>query len=500
MNLNPFRRKDETRALETSSLLYQAWLASWANVTSSGASISADSAMANVAVLACVIVRSETVASLPVGVFRKDGDTRIQQGDHPADRLLSNRPNEFLTGPEFWRWKQITEDLTGNAYVRVERLNGRIVNLWPLTGEKPKAVTANGRLVYRYRGDTFTRADDYASQDILHFKGPVVANPYEGRSLVDLTAENIGLAIDTERFFGRFLNNGNHFPRHLETEAVLRPEDIEAIAKNMKAFAGVDHAGEMRVLDRGLKSVQNNMSLKDADLTTQQRWILEQVCRTWRVPLAMVQDLTHGTYTNSEQQDLWLAKHTIAPIVRNTEAACNAKLFFDDEPAYVKFNLNGLLRGDFKTRMEGYVAATGGPIMLRSEARALEDWNPVDGLSKPLVPLNIATLLADGAIDLSLKDRADVAGVLVRAGYNAEDAASVAGLPPLKYEDVRPVTVTADPLIEDAAERIRTRAAQDAERGRSVTETRDFAQKVVGPLVAAGIVDDPDRFIEEVLA
>jgi len=106
----------------------------------------------------------------------------------------------------------------------------------------------------------------------------------------------------------------------------------------------------MRIFDRGLKYKSNPMTIKDADLTAQMRWQLQQICSIMRVPMAMVQDLTNGTYTNSEQQDLWLAKHTITPMCVNKERVIRHKLFDRKPDHYMRFNMSGLLRGDYETR------------------------------------------------------------------------------------------------------------------------------------------------------
>jgi len=478
VDLNPKRlfkrRTDEQRALDTDSPLVQAWLASWATATSSGASVTSDSAVAAVAVLACLQVRAETFSSLPGGVFTKDGEYRRPATDHPVMRLLFDRPNDVMTSGEMWRWKSIRQDTHGNAYIRIVWKNGWPVALWPLTGDNPKVISNGSNIAYRYEGDKFTPKDDYPSTDILHFKGPMLLNPYEAKSLVTLTAENIGLALDTEKFFARFLGNGNHFPLYLQTEQSLDPKDIQALREQMANSSGVLTAGETRVFDRGLKVMGNSMSLKEADLSGHQRWVLEQVCRTWRVPLPLVQDWTHGTYTNNEQGGLWFVQHTIAPMCIDSERVCK-KLFLSGESStYVKFNIDGLLRGDFATRMAGYTSACGGPFMTREQVRALEDWDPLPGLEKPLVPLNMGLINEAGGIEPTQPDP---------------------GAPSM----TPPTPRSLDPLLDDARSRIAARHAQDVERGRDISATREFAQRVIGPLVDAEIINDPDGFIEEAL-
>ena len=149
----------------------------------------------------------------------------------------------------------------------------------------------------------------------------------------------------------------------------------------------------MRIFDRGLKYQQNPMSLKDAQLSEQMRYQLQGICSVFRVPMAMVQDLTNGTYANSEQQDLWLAKHTITPICTNTEGVLRHRLFARRPEYFAKFNLDGLLRGDYKTRAEGDATLVRAGIINRNESRGHFDYNPAPGLEVYLSELNLGTVV-----------------------------------------------------------------------------------------------------------
>ena len=473
-------RSEPQAALDESSDLFRQFAASYA--TSTGVAVNSDSAVASVAVLACLIVRAESLMLCPVDVYRKDGRARIEASDHPVAELISNAPNPFMSSEEFWRWKQINEDLRGNAYARIEWRGGKPAALWPMYGPKPHLVwggTTNPVMVYRYLGDEFTPAGDYSDREIMHFKGPLLSSsPYEARSLVEVTAENIGLGIATEQFFGRFLGNGNHFPLYLQTDNALTKADVDQLRDQMKNSAGILPAGETRIFDRGLKVMSNAMSLKDADLSTHQRWILEQVCRTFRVPLPMVQDLTHGTYTNSEQADLWLSKYTATPIVRNTEGVIRRKLFLPAERSslYVKFNVNAMMRGDFAARTAGYSVLINCGVLSPNEARAFEDWNPYEGGDQFRLPLNTEAVGGEPT-------------------EGAEDA-------PERDEIAQPTTVLA-PLLGDAQTRILARHTQNMERGRPVEASIEFAVMVLEPICSAanslGVAMDAEQVARSII-
>jgi HK97 family phage portal protein len=487
LSFNPLRWFVKDQAEEYSigdDNVLRAFYGALAAVSASGISVTQESSLRSTAVLACLIVRAESFSSLPVDVLRKAGRYRIPEEQHPAYSLLAVAPNELMTAGEFWRWKQLTEDIAGNAYARIVWGKGfELKEIWPLYQTPPRLVTdrASGARGYQYAGDDFTKADVYPLRDVLHFKGPVLRTPTEGKSLIDLASETIGVSIGSEQFFARLLGNGNHFPGYLETEAALSDADFAAIGEQMKGFAGIFRAGELRVFDRGLKYKQNPMSLKDAQLTEQQRWQLQQICSVFRVPMAMVQDLTNGTYSNSEQQDLALGKHCIAPICVNTEAVVRHKLFWLTPDHYVKFNLGGLLRGDFKTRSEGEAALVRAGIMTRNEARAQEDMNPEKGLDVPLADLNLGTVDKDGVI-------------------HGPDTGSPAPAEPAAL----PAAALLEPFLRDAAERIREHAANMTGTENSRRRTEHFARVALAPAIdahaLAGEPFDVAAFIDDAMA
>ena len=403
-------------------------------------------------------MRAETHSALPVDVYRKAGRFRIDAATDAPDayRVLSIAPNDLMTAGEFWRWEDLREDIHGNAYARIVWRGYEPVELWPMTGAEPEFLwdAKSGRGIYNYSGDTFTPANAYPTRDILHFKSAVLESPYKGRSLIDLASEAIGVSIGSEQFFARLLGNGNHFPGWLETDQALRPEQKKEIADDLKGFSGIVQAGVIRLFHGGLKYKSNPMSIKDADLTAQMRWQLQQICSVLRVPLPMVQELSYNTYTNSEQADLWLGKHTITPMAVNKERVIRHKLFSQTPDLYMRFNLAGLLRGDYKTRMEGDAAAINSGFLTRNEARAWEDLNPLKGLDLPTLNLGYGTV--------------DAAGVVTSAAKPSTPAAAALA-----------------PVLTDALACIRRRVDADAAKGVAYDRTLGYAMDKLAPLMEA---------------
>jgi HK97 family phage portal protein len=470
----------------------RAFYGALAAVSSSGIRVTQESSLRSTAVLACLIVRAESFSSLPLDVLYKRGRYRIPDEQSAVYSLLAIAPNEMMNAGEFWRWKQLTEDVAGNAYARIVWGKGFTpAEIWPLYGAKPQLVPnrTTHSAYYQYTGDDFSPADAYPLRDILHFKGPVLRSPWEGRSLIDLISESIGVAVGSEQFFARLLGNGNHFPGYLETDSTLSDPDFAAISEQMKGFAGIFRAGELRVFDRGLKYKQNPLTMKDAQLVEQLRWQLQQICSVTRVPMAMVQDLTNGTYSNSEQQDLALGKHCITPICINTERVVRHKLFAKSPDYYIKFNLDGLLRGDYKTRTEGEATLVRAGIIARNEARSQEDMNPMPGLDVPLAELNLGTVDKDGVIHGP------------DTGASAPDAPAPA--PAALLQSVSHASLF-EPVLRDAAERIRIHAAGSSKNENGRRRTEQFARVALAPVIdayaLAGEPFDVAAFIQDAMA
>ena len=139
---------------------------------------------------------------------------------------------------------------------------GEPVEVWPMTGALPTMKMTPAGMAYAYSGDVIVPAGVYPANEILHFKGQILRNPYWGRSIINCARDTIGLSIASSQFFARFLANGNHFPGYLSTDQDLTDEDFEALTEQFKGSAGVLSAGELRIFDRGLKLLQNAMSLK----------------------------------------------------------------------------------------------------------------------------------------------------------------------------------------------------------------------------------------------
>ncbi|MCK9521285.1 MAG: phage portal protein, partial [Dehalococcoidia bacterium] len=141
MKLNPMSwfRNETTYTIGDDAVL-QAFYGALSVVSSSGVRVNKDSALRSTAFLACLIVRAETHSALPVDVFRKEGRNRFPADDDPVSKLFSVAPNDLMNSGEFWRWEDLREDISGNAYARVVWRGYDPVEIWPLFGDAPRLV------------------------------------------------------------------------------------------------------------------------------------------------------------------------------------------------------------------------------------------------------------------------------------------------------------------------------------------------------------------------
>lgn len=432
------------------------------------------SAEASIDYMACELAKMRPIAALPVHVYEKEGADRVRSTRWVArdlDRRLRGKWNPFVTGAAGIRWMILTADTLGTAHVRVEwdRRSGRVVNLWPVTCDVEPGTLEDGTAVWTVgAGDRFTPEGTYYEHEMLTLTSSVPSTwGIEGRSLADVAMASVGLSIDLQAFYTRLLTEGNHFPGWLETDEALSPKDKQELADTLRAGGGIVNSGQARLFPKGVHYHQVPLTMAEMDLTKQQAWILERICAVCGVPPTEVADLTHSTYSNTEQQSIQFAQKTLVPILHDLEAAFQPVLdyagLYDN---YVRFSIDGLLRGTYAERMQGYQTGIYAGFFTRNEVRAMEELPPLEGLSQPLQPVNYYALDAEGYAISAPGDEGAPAPALT-------------------------------PVYEDMARRVRDRFAQTGD----TQATRDFAAKVLKPWAQAcllgGVAYDMEADIDE---
>ena len=323
----------------------------------------AHDALFSMGYLACELAKMRPVSMLPVHVYRSTDGGR-EEDRSPVAFALSNlvrtRWNPFLSANNAIRWVMLTKDTLGSAYVRVEwdtRQGMRVpVGLWPMTGQVSKLYDdVNRNIVYEYSGDDFTPQGRYVDSEVVEFRSPLPAmSGTEGRSIAEACAAAIGLDIDLYDLYQRLITNGTHSPRWLETDAHLSPRDRAELAASIAGTAGLEGAGVMRVFDNGVKVRQYEASMTDLSYIDESRWILQTICRMTGVPPNEVYDNSQLTYSgNVEMSAIQFSQKTLTPECHELEMALDGILrsqgLFE---THVRFDVNGLLRGQYESRIE----------------------------------------------------------------------------------------------------------------------------------------------------
>lgn len=360
-------------------------------------------ALMSVDYAACEQTKCRSLASLPVKVV-SGKDRRDPVPGHPLAVLLSGMANDEMTGVDLRTWTRLRCDTFGNAYWRVEWYKDEPVALWPVLGsvrhDFDRDRPAGRRTVYDLGGDKYTNAGRYFSEEIVNIKTHITKDGMKGVSLAKLAAEQIGLSVDLERFYKSMLENGNHHLGHVEIDAKSIPDPAkDDLRAAIEAKSGVANAGKVPIFGYGAKWVSDRQTMKDASLIEQQEWVLHQVCRACNVPPWKVYDQKGTTYAGSQQANIDYVTDTVVPDVLMIEKACMPIFLARGErDLSLKLDVRGLMRGDDKSRSQYYREMTYAGAYTRADVREYEDLPPIDGLDKPLFPLNYGAVEADGSV------------------------------------------------------------------------------------------------------
>ena len=335
------------------------------------------------AVYACVSAISETVASLPLILFKRDGDNRPRATEHPLYRVLHDQANEHQTALEFRELMQANVLLRGNAYARIEFDSaGQVIALWPINPDRVSVIRNGDRLAYEYT-DGDGKLTRLLSHEVLHLRHRLGPDGVLGVSPIQAARGVIDLAqSEQEHGLGTF-NNGTKLAGVLKFPGMLKPEQRVAIRDSWASqHAGGGNAGKTAILESGVEFQQVSMTLEDAEWIAARQFSVEEVARLFRVPPTIIGDLRHGNYSNSMEMarqfvTLSLRRHLVA-----WEQAIASKLLTEAgrRMYFAEHQVEGLLRGDSSTRAAFYASGINVGWLRKSEARRLENLPTIDGI------------------------------------------------------------------------------------------------------------------------
>ena len=372
-----FRTRDTPRNA-TSGNAYSFFM----GTSAAGKSVNERSAMQMTAVYACVRILSESIAGLPLHMYRYEEDSsKTKAVEHPLYHLLHDEPNPEMTSFIFRETLMSHLLLWGNAYAQIIRNGkGEIIALYPLMPNRMKVERdAKGRLYYEYQ----TMKEDAPTMkgavyqldpsEVLHVPG-LGFDGLVGYSPIAMAKNAIGLAIAAEEYGSKFYANGAAPSGVLEHPNVLKDPAKVRDSWNA-AFGGSSNAHRVAVLEEGMKYTPISISPNEAQFLETRKFQIDEIARIFRVPPHMVGDLEKSSFSNIEQQSLEFVKYTLNPWVCRWEQALQRALLSDDEKGkyFFRFNVEGLLRGDYQSRMQGYATARQNGWMSANDIRELEN-------------------------------------------------------------------------------------------------------------------------------
>jgi len=390
--------------------------------TSSGKPVNETTAMQMTAVYSCVRILSETVAGLPLNVYRyNDRGGKEKAFKHPLYRLLHDEPNPEMTSFAFRETLMSHLLLWGNAYAQIIRnARGEVIALYPLM---PNKMTVdrdqNGRLFYSYQRSVEDPATlgksiwvTLSPSDVLHIPG-LGFDGLIGYSPIAMAKNAIGLAIATEEYGAKFFANGAAPSGVLEHPGTIK--DPQRVKESWNsAYQGSANAHKIAVLEEGMKYTPIGIAPEQAQFLETRKFQINEIARIFRVPPHMLADLEKSSFSNIEQQSLEFVKYTLDPwVVRWEQSMCRVLFSESEKPTYfIKFNVDGLLRGDYASRMTGYATARQNGWMSANDIRELEN------LDRIASDLGGDLYLINGAMT-KLED----AGMFAGTQYKKEDSA-----------------------------------------------------------------------------
>ena len=354
--------------------------------SSSGKNVNERSAMQMTAVYACVRILSEAIAGLPLHLYRyTDGGSKDKAVDNPLYFLLHDEPNPEMTSFVFRETLMTHLLLWGNAYAQIIRNGkGSVIALYPLMPNRMEVDRdSNGRIVYRYnrsRDEANVKKEgavELSPEDVLHIPG-LGFDGLVGYSPIAMARNAIGMAIACEEFGSKFFANGASPSGVLEHPGILKDPAKVRDSWNA-AYGGSSNAHKVAVLEEGLKYVPISISPNEAQFLETRKFQLNEIARIFRVPPHMVGDLDKSSFSNIEQQSLEFVKYTLDPWVVRWEQCLSRSLLADDEKKtlFFKFNVDGLLRGDYQSRMNGYAVGRQNGWMSANDIRELENMDRI---------------------------------------------------------------------------------------------------------------------------
>ncbi|MGX7168923.1 phage portal protein [Facklamia hominis] len=343
--------------------------------SSAGKNVNERSAMQMTAVYACVRILAESVAGLPLHLYlTNENGNKEKAKNHPLYFILHDEPNSEMTSFILRETLMTHLLLWGNAYAQIIRNGkGEVISIYPLMPNKMRVARdkQTKEIIYEYFHED--GKVQLSSFDVLHIPG-LGFDGLIGYSPIAMAKNAIGMAMATEEYGAKFFANGAQPGGVLEHPGIIK--DPERVRNSWsQSFGGSSNSNKIAVLEEGMKYTPISISPEQAQFLETRKFQINEIARIFRVPPHMVGDLEKSSFSNIEQQSLEFVKYTLDPWVLRWEQALNRSLIpnKDKKKYFIKFNVDGLLRGDYESRMNGYATARQNGWMSANDIRTLEN-------------------------------------------------------------------------------------------------------------------------------
>lgn len=354
--------------------------------TTSGKTVNERTALQTTAVYACVRILSETIASLPLHVYRYTEGEKAKDTEHVLYTLLHDEPNPDMTSFVFRETLMSHLLIWGNAYSQILRdRSGQVIGLYPLLPDQMSVHRSEkGKLYYvynRYEEDNPNFQEKgsivLSQEEVLHIPG-LGFDGLIGYSPIALAKNAVGMTLACEEYGASFFGNGANPGGVLEHPGILK--DPAKVRDSWNAvYQGTRNAHKVAVLEEGMSYKQIGIPPEEAQFLETRKFQVNEIARLFRIPPHMVGDLEKSSFSNIEQQSLEFVKYTLDPWVVRFEQALKKSLLLPEEKKthFIKFNVDGLLRGDYQSRMNGYAIGRQNGWLSTNDIRELEELNPI---------------------------------------------------------------------------------------------------------------------------
>lgn len=350
-----------------------------------------DKALTLTAVWCAIRLLAESVSSLPISVYTKqaNGD-KIEDSKSPIYNLVKFKPNYYQNKITFFEFIMLSICTEGNSYVQIVRNNsGTPVQLICLDPSNVTVVVNNNELFYQIDGGAVLD-----SSDVLHIK-TITDDGVTGLSPISQCAKALNWGVSLEEFGSTFFSNGAKPSSILQTDRALSDTALQRLKTSFNNNYGkLKNSNSTIVLEEGLTFKPISISPEQAQFLSSRQFSIEEVARIFNVPPHMLKDLSKSSFNNIEMQSQEFVTYTLMPYITRIEQEMNLKLFRTNElgKTFIEFNVNGLLRGDVKSRTEAYKTAITNGYMSINEVRQKENMNSIEGGDKHFMQMNMTTI------------------------------------------------------------------------------------------------------------